>query len=125
MPNSNKTVLLVENEALIAMDLEEMLASAGFGPVSHVTSTGDALAWLSDRRCDIAVLDLMVRDGSTGSVAEMLRCSNVPFLVYSGHARHDIDAGSAFDDAVWLSKPCTQTELERAIGQATRGASAT
>ena len=109
------SVLVVENEALIAMDLEEMLASAGLSPVVHVASNEEALA---DKRCDIAILDLMVRDGLTTPVAELLNGARVPFLVYSGHARHDVDPGEAFEDAIWLSKPCTQAELVNAIRHA-------
>ena len=112
------SVLVVENEALIAMDLEEMLASAGLSPVVHVASNEEALAWLADKRCDIAILDLMVRDGLTTPVAELLNGARVPFLVYSGHARHDVDPGEAFEDAIWLSKPCTQAELVNAIRHA-------
>jgi DNA-binding response OmpR family regulator len=76
-----KSILLVENEPLIAMDLEDMLQSAGYADVSHVGSIKQAFAWLGARSPDVAILDLMVRDGATTGVAQHLRGAGTPFLV--------------------------------------------
>ena len=109
------TVLVVENEALIALDLEGMLLSAGAGKVHHAMSSREALDWLQHEEPDLAILDLFVSDGSSAPVAERLRDIGTPFLIYSGHT-HDSAPGAAdFADAIWISKPCTQSELMLAI----------
>ena len=119
-----KPILVVENEPLIAMDVEDMLRSAGYADVSHVVSVADALRWLGARSPAVAILDLMVRDGATTSLAQLLRKAGTPFLVYSGLAPSDVQRSAVFDDAIWLSKPCTQTELmlaiEKTLGLAAR-----
>lgn len=120
--NQLRTVLLVENEALIALDLEGMLLSAGAGQVHHAISSSEALDWLEREKADLAILDLFVSDGSSAPVAERLRNVGTPFLIYSGHT-HDSAPGAAdFGNAIWLSKPCTQSELvlaiERSLGLA-------
>ena len=113
-----KTVLILENEALIALDLEGMLLSTGAGHVHHVVSSSEALAWLHDNKPELAILDIFVKDGPSTAVADKLREQSIPFLVHSGHARHGSGYGDAFKDAVWLSKPCTESDLMLAIDQA-------
>lgn len=119
-----KSILLVENEPLIAMDVEDMLRSAGYADVSHVVSIEDAMAWLGRQTPAVAILDLMVRDGATTPLAQLFSHAGTPFLVYSGLGRTEVARSSVFDDAIWLSKPCTQSDLvlaiEQALGLATR-----
>ena len=117
-PDRTDAILLVENEPLIAMDLEEMLRASGFDRVTHVVSTRDALAWLDRSRARLVILDLLVGDGSTAPVAERLRQSGTPFVVCSGHARSEVPSTAVFQDAIWLSKPCRQSDLARAVEQA-------
>lgn len=111
-------ILLVENETLIAMDLESMLVSAGFARVDHVVSSEAALVWLDRSAARLAILDLQVGDGTTAPVAQRLKRAGTPFLVYSGHAREEAARGTIFEDAIWLSKPCSESELVLAIEQA-------
>lgn len=113
--NQFQTVLLVENEALIALDLEGMLLSAGAKSVHHKMSCRDALDWLEREKADLAILDLVVSDGSSAPVAEQLRKIGTPFVIYSGHTHDTAPDAAAFGDAIWLSKPCTQSELVGAI----------
>lgn len=113
-------ILLVENEPLIAMDVEAMLRAAGFEDVVHVVSSGEALEWLDRFEAGVVILDLIVRDGPTAPVAERLRARGAPFLVYSGLSRAEIDDAAVFDDVIWLSKPCTQSELVNALERSLR-----
>lgn len=113
--NRLDTVLLVENEALIALDLEGMLLSAGVAKVHHTVSSRDALNWLAAAKADLAILDLFVSDGSSAPVAERLRDLGTPYVIHSGHTHDSAPDAAAFGDAIWLSKPCTQSELVQAI----------
>jgi DNA-binding NtrC family response regulator len=118
--NRFDTVLLVENEAFIALDLESMLLLAGAVRVHHAVSSREALDWLETRSADLAILDLFVSDGSTAPVAGRLRGKRTPFLVYSGHTHDSAPDAAAFGDAIWLSKPCTHAELRAAIERSLR-----
>ena len=118
--NQFHTVLLVENEALIALDLEGMLLSAGAKSIHHTMSSQDALDWLKREKADLAILDLIVSDGSSAPVAEHLRRVGTPYVIYSGHTHDSAPGAAAFGDAIWLSKPCTQSELVGAIERSLR-----
>ena len=114
------TVLLLENEPLIALDIEAMLLSAGVAKVEHSVTCGDALRWLQTEKPDFAVLDLQLSDGSSAVVAEELAAHAVPFIVYSGHTRYSAVLPPIFVKAIWLSKPCTETELAHAVEEAVK-----
>lgn len=113
--NRFHTVLLVENEALIALDLEGMLLTAGAKNVHHAVSAREALDWLERETADLAILDLIVSDGPSASVAEKLRGIGTPYVIYSGHTHDTAPDATGFGSAIWLSKPCTQSELVQAI----------
>ena len=109
-----KSVLVVENEILIAMDLEVMLNALGVRSIYHAPTCREALEWLDGRTPDIAILDLHLRDGPGTIVAERLAARGVPFIVYSG----DIPALAGhglLSRAAWVTKPCIAEELTAAI----------
>ncbi|WP_051371497.1 response regulator [Mesorhizobium loti] len=52
------SVVLLEDEPLIAIDIEDQLQSAGFNIVKVLSTCAEALEWLQDHSPDIAILDL-------------------------------------------------------------------
>jgi len=119
-----RTILVVENEPLIAMDVEAMLQAIGASKVHHALTCKEALEWIDSNDPDIAVLDLHLRDGPCTVVAERLAARTIPFVIYSGDTATSTDQGELITQAVWITKPCTQDELtdalERASGLALR-----
>ena len=79
-----KRILVVEDEAIVAMMLTDNLEELGFEPIEVVGSCRAALASATERSPDVALLDLRVLDGDTVSVAEFLRDKNIPFVFMSG-----------------------------------------
>jgi len=60
------TILIVEDEFLVAMDIERILLDAGYHVVAIATDSEEALG--SAPKADIAFVDLNLRDGPTGPV---------------------------------------------------------
>jgi DNA-binding NtrC family response regulator len=115
-----KTILVVENEPLIAMDVEAMLKALGEAEVHHALTCRDALAWLDVNNPDIAILNLHLRDGPGTVVAERLAEKTIPFVVYSGDTPASSGQSELVTQAVWITKPCTQDELSGALQRASR-----
>lgn len=114
--DDDAAILIVENEPLIAMDIEEMLRASGYRHVRHAASTAEADAWLTgDMSRSVVILDLFVLDGSTTGLAARLREREIPFVIYSGLPRHELDPDPVLAEAVWLPKPCSADELVAAI----------
>jgi DNA-binding NarL/FixJ family response regulator len=78
---SRPVCMLVEDEALIALALEDGLAEAGYEIAGPFASCADALASLAERVPDVAILDATLKDGSCQEVARELRRLDVTSLV--------------------------------------------
>ena len=84
-----RRVLVVEDEALIAMMLEDELAEAGAHVVGPAASVGEALrlagAALAEGGLDGAVLDMDLDGEDVAPVADALAAAGVPFLFHTGY----------------------------------------
>ena len=81
-------VLLVEDEALIALDLTQQLDFAGFEVIGPASSVAQARQLLWDDDCDAAILDVNLGRGETSEpIAHDLIGRGVPVIVVSGYAR--------------------------------------
>lgn len=79
-----KSVLIVEDEMIVAMLIEDLVRSLGVQEVEICIDAKSAIEYLAGNHVDCAVLDLWVRDGSTMSVADALTDKGVPFFFSSG-----------------------------------------
>lgn len=111
-------VMLVEDEALIALALADDLETAGYGVAGPFHRCSDSLAWLDGRTPDVAIIDIHLRDGSSAGLARVLRDRNVPFIVFSGEKR-DGRLPDAFEGARWLGKPVSGRQLLETVAELT------
>ena len=109
-------VLVLEDEALIAINLHDDLCEAGYRIAGPFTTCAAALAWLDQARPDAAILDTELADGTCRDVARVLARRAVPIVIYSGH-RRDKDLLAEFDTAVWIEKPAPSFDLIAACRQ--------
>ncbi len=106
-------VLIVEDAALLAMELETGLSEAGAVVVGPAYELAEALALL-DQPLDAAVLDANLNGLSVGPVADILAERGVPFVFATGYG----DAGGAPSgfDAPVIRKPYDVTQVTAAVG---------
>lgn len=79
-------VLVVEDEALIAMDLQALLEDAGYRVIGPANSTDAALALLNgDDQPDVALLDVNLGRSDVFGVANALATRNTQFIFLTGH----------------------------------------
>jgi DNA-binding response OmpR family regulator len=113
-------VLIVEDEPIVAFEIEDILREAGFEIVGCMGSLNKALATLKNTNCDIAVLDANLRGDSAAPVAIVLRERGTPFLFVSGYECAYLPEG--FRDVPLLSKPFEPNELITTVTQLLSGA---
>jgi DNA-binding response OmpR family regulator len=104
LTGSKPQVLVLEDEALIALNLQDELQDSGHEVVGPFTDCSAALGWLQTATPDMAILDATLNDGSCHSVAAELSRRRVPFLIYSGH-QEDRQLLSEFNHITWIEKP--------------------
>jgi CheY-like chemotaxis protein len=114
-----RSILIVEDEPLIAMMLEDFLETLGHSVHGSCDNVPDALAAADKDGFDVAILDVNIRGQAVWPVAERLRERAIPFVIASGG--HVEPPPPAFADVPLLEKPYTidriTPALERAIAQ--------
>lgn len=116
-------VLIVEDEALIALAYAQMLGAAGYRTALAPTSA-QALATLGTELPAVVIVDLSLRDGDDGRpVAEALASRAVPVVIASAYA---FDLSPEFlarvQPAAVLGKPFAPGRLSAEVRRAAQGA---
>ena len=106
-------VLVVEDEALVAMELADILERHGCTVIGPAGSVAHAHGLLHIE-IDAALLDLNLHGELSISVAVALNDRRVPFAVLSGYGQSQLDA-PALRLAPRLSKPVQRHDLLRAL----------
>jgi DNA-binding response OmpR family regulator len=104
--------MLVEDEALIAMDLEDVFRDQGYDVTGPFALCRDALAALTAGLPDVAVLDATLRDGPCLDLARELRRLGVPFLIYSGRDAFE-EQPQELEGVPWIEKPSSLESVTR------------
>ncbi len=83
-----KGVLIVEDEVLIAAEIEMYLEELGFTVVGHTLSGDLAIDLISESNPDIVLLDISIKGSLNGiEVAQFIRKNhNIPFLFLTSHS---------------------------------------
>lgn len=116
------SILVVEDESLIAMLIEDHLVELGYDVAPAVSTVAEALSALDSRKPDIALLDVNLGGEMSFPVADALRSRGIPFLFLTGYGRGGIPARYA--DCLVLQKPFRRKDLEAHLAQLLHGAPA-
>jgi DNA-binding NtrC family response regulator len=113
-PLAGARILVVEDDAMQALDLAASLADAGAAIIGPVGSLNEASDLASETVCDAAILDLRLRDRNASALARQLLDQGVPFIVYTGYP------DSAFFRSEWpgyelVIKPADVKHLIRRV----------
>ena len=125
MPNSNsllngKRCFVLDDEFLIALDIQQILERAGAAHVASVASAAEAIELLGrEAKFDLAVLDVKLSSVERNSlnVAALLRAQDVPFVFLTGMRADDVHAKN-FPNAPVIEKPYDAAALLRAVQHA-------
>jgi len=113
-PLSGVTVLVVEDDLLLAMDIEETLGGMGAVVVGVCHTLDEAMARADADNFAVAVLDFSLGSDSVTPLARRLARRNVPFILHTGMSRSEPSL-MEWRDALILEKPASPTTLVAAI----------
>lgn len=83
-PLAGRSVLIVEDEAPIALHLAAAIQRAGATVVGPAATVGQAHAVMADNRIDGALLDIRLRNETSFPLADVLAVLGIPFVFVSG-----------------------------------------
>jgi CheY-like chemotaxis protein len=113
----SRSILIVEDEPLIAMMLEDFLESLGHDVVGSVDTVEDALARVDQGGFEVAIVDVQLKEGKTiWPVADRLVQQGIPFVLATGGLIEPPPPEHA--DAPVLNKPYTIDAIEPALERA-------
>src|ERR1700761_7523930 len=110
---TGRSILIVEDESLIAMLLEDFLDSLGHAVAGTEDSVSGALALAQAGNFDAAILDIHLQGEPCWAVADALADRGIPFLIATGGHTEAPPARHA--GAPVLSKPFTLAGVEQAL----------
>lgn len=105
------SVMLVEDEALVAMSVNELMTDFGFSVVGPFGRVSEAAAALKKGGIDAAILDINLGGELVYPLAEKLIEAKVPFIFVTGYGPESIDRRFAMVPV--LQKPIEREALER------------
>jgi CheY-like chemotaxis protein len=106
-------ILLVEDEAIIAIMIEDLLTDLGCEVVGPAANVAEAIRFAKTEQLAGAFLDVNLGGVSIYPVADLLSARQIPFVFVSGYGAGGIDP--RFVGTPVLSKPILDTDLERAL----------
>jgi two-component sensor histidine kinase/CheY-like chemotaxis protein len=110
-----RRVMIVEDEALVALVLADQLTDMGVSVVGPCGGVAAAKAAIAENDLDAAVLDVNLGGELVYPVAEVLHAKGIPFIFVTGYGQESIDKRFAF--APVLEKPIEHETLAEVLGQ--------
>jgi PAS domain S-box-containing protein len=104
-----KRILVIEDEPLVAMDVESSLTAAGCEVVGPAATLDHARLLIENASCDAVLLDVNLAGEPVDELATLLTRKNRPFAFVTGYGRDALPSG--FRGAVVLGKPFGADQL--------------
>ncbi len=111
---ADPSVLIVEDQMLIALDLEAMLGDEGLSRVSTTNSVKQAMAQIEASPPDVAILDINLGSTNSFAVAEELRKRGTPFLFATGYGE-GAELPEVFTGVQIVRKPYSRSAIVAAL----------
>lgn len=108
-------ILVVEDNMIIAIDIENILRTIGFVNIYTVGSVKDALNVIAHHNIDIALLDINLGHETSFNVAKKLQDYDCLFMFVTGYSEYRHEMSQDFPDNMVISKPLDKAKLEYAL----------
>lgn len=112
-------ILIIEDEPLIAMDIENMVRGLGHEVTGIARTHSEAIAEIEKRRPGMVLADIQLADGSSGidAVNEILKSINVPVIFITAYPERLL-TGERPEPAFLVTKPFVPDMVKALISQA-------
>jgi two-component SAPR family response regulator len=110
---TSRRILVIEDEMLIGMLLEDMLADLGHSVAGIISRVDDAMVAVKKDDFDIAILDVHLNGQAVFPVADLLVDMNKPFVFATGYGERGLP--DSYRGRPVLQKPFAKDDLERVL----------
>lgn len=113
-----KNILVVEDEIVTAMDIKEALLEFGFNVIGVATNIKKALKLLEENSCDLALLDITLKNGDDGILLseEIIKRYDIPFVFLTANDKYTtIERAIKNEPYGYIIKPFKDAELKATV----------
>ena len=113
------SVLIIEDESVIAMDIAVIVRAAGHTVVGIAATEAKAIQLATEHRPDLVLADVQLKDGDSGieAVQKILQVMDSPVIFVTGFPERLL-TGDRLEPAFVITKPFDPETLKTAISQA-------
>lgn len=111
-------LLIVEDEAIVALDIKNALLKLGHEVIACVTNADEAIAWIEKIRPDIIIMDIHLNHSKDGiqTAEEIQKIANIPILYLTAYADDETISRAVRTNPIgYLIKPFKREELKSTI----------
>jgi DNA-binding response OmpR family regulator len=119
--NYGGRILVLEDDLLLAMDMEDFLSAQGFEVVGPYGKISQAIEAIAQQPIDFAVVDLNLNGEMSFPVIDVLQKQSIPLIVCSGYAELP-EVKAELADLPLLPKPWSPRKLSNMIADVFVGA---
>jgi len=113
---TDRNVLIVEDDAVVAIDLANLFRAQGATVLGPAASVASALSYIQTATIDCAVLDVNLREEDCSPVADLLAHADIPFVFVTAFDGHDVLSRHPSQPVV--KKPFNQRDIISATTEA-------
>ena len=112
-------VLIIEDETIIALDIENLVAEMGHKVTGIATTRDDAIRMAKEQRPDIILTDIQLADGSSGidAAVAILKDFDIPVIFITAYPERLL-TGERPEPTYLITKPFSRDTVRATLGQA-------
>ena len=110
------TILIVEDDPFIAMDLQDTFEDEGYEVMGPVAEKAEGMSLIADHMPDVAMLDYNLGGETSEDIARCLKKNSVPFVFLTGQIARVVDSEDLGSPKI-IAKPFTPQLLIKEIGK--------
>lgn len=112
---SGRNILIVEDEMMVLLNMEAVIADLGCTSIITAATVDQALSLIDTHAFDIAVIDVNLDGEPSYPIADALAVLGVPFTFSTGYSTPAL--GGSYGDRPVLKKPYRDEELEGVLSR--------
>ncbi|MFW9929384.1 MAG: response regulator [Candidatus Thorarchaeota archaeon] len=117
MMEEGRKILIVEDEQVIAMDLQKTISNFGYNVLSTVSSGEEALRLMAENKPNLVIMDILLEGDLNGIETGVIISEryNIPIIYITAYAKEILLRSKITESSTFLVKPFNESELQKKI----------